>query len=100
MILAGILSGLVGILKDAVQAVIDGFAAAVSALISSWPIGMPDLPTLTGDSHDLVLTMWGWALWTPLPIMSGITLFFFLVSVEILWQVLAIALRWAKVIGD
>jgi hypothetical protein len=98
VVIAGILSGLVSLLVDAVQAVINAFAAAVSAIISSWPIGMPDLPTLSGGGHSSLLTMWGWVLWTPLPVVSAITLFFFLITVEILWQIAAIALRWLKVI--
>lgn len=94
MIVGGILSGLVSLLVDAVQAVLDGFAAIVNGAIAAWPVGMPDLPAVPSE----LVTAWGWVLWTPLPVASALALFFFLVGVEVLWQVIAIALRWFKVI--
>jgi hypothetical protein len=80
--------------ESVIQALLDTFAAMVVAIIDVWPIPMPGLPSLP----DEALTAYGWALWTPLPIVSAFTLFAFLISVEIAWQVIAVALRWAKVI--
>lgn len=86
--------GLLGILEDAIQGVLDAFGGIVNALIEAWPIAMPDLPDLPSE----MLTAWGWVLWTPLPVAAAIALLGFLVGVEILWQIIQIGLRWGRVV--
>jgi hypothetical protein len=79
-------------LVDAVNLVLLALGAAVSGVISAWPVDMPDLPSVpTG-----LVTAMGWAKWTPLPITAAGALLFFLLAVEILWQVGALVMRWAK----
>jgi uncharacterized membrane protein len=98
MIIAGILSGLVGLLVDAVQACIDGFAAVVNGIITAWPIGMPDLP----DLPDEVVTAAGWLRWGPLGVVTDacFALFLFLITVYIVKAVAAPAFRFLKLGGD
>jgi hypothetical protein len=78
----------------ALNAVLAALSEAVSAIISAWPIGMPDLPVIPSE----LVTAWGWVLWTPLPVVAAFTLFLFLITVELAWQLIAVALRWGKVI--
>lgn len=81
-------------LVDVVNLVLAAIFGIVNALISAWPVGMPDLPS-TPPQLGAVM---GWVKWTPLPITAAAGLFLFLLGVEILWQLATIALRWAKVI--
>jgi hypothetical protein len=89
-----ILHHLASIATSVIQAIFNTFAAMVQAIIDLWPFPMPDLPSIPSE----VYTIYGWALWTPLPIVGALDLFFLLITVEIVWQGVAVALRWAKVI--
>jgi len=78
----------------ALNAVIEFLGAAINTLISLWPIGMPNLPSLPEEA-SMVLA---WLMWSPLPIAAGVALFLFLITVELLWWAAAPILRWAKAI--
>jgi uncharacterized membrane protein YuzA (DUF378 family) len=95
VIVGGILSGLVGLLTDFVQAVLDGFAGLVNAVIDGWPIGMPDLP----DLPSLVLVIFGWARWGPIGVVwdGSFALFTFLIGVYVLYAIAQPLLRMFKV---
>jgi hypothetical protein len=81
-------------LVDAVNLVLAALGALANGLMAAWPIDMPTLPAVPSQ---LATTM-GWVKWTPLPITAAFGLFFFLLTVEILWFAGAAILRWAKVV--
>jgi hypothetical protein len=89
-----ILHHILSFLKSVVQALFTILGGIVQGIIDAWPFPMPSLPPIPSE----VYTIYGWALWTPLPIVGALDLFFFLITVEIVWQGVATALRWAKVI--
>jgi uncharacterized membrane protein len=98
MIIGGILSGLTGLLTDAVQAILNGFATLINAIIDAWPIGMPDLP----DMPDAVVTAAGWLRWGPIGVVTDacFALFLFLVTVYVVKAVSAPVMRFLKLGGD
>jgi uncharacterized membrane protein len=98
VIVGGILSGLVGLLTDALQAVLDGFAAVVNGIIAAWPIGMPDLP----DLPDAVVTAAGWLRWGPIGVVTDacFALFTFLVTVWVVHAVAGPVMRFMKMGGS
>jgi Co/Zn/Cd efflux system component len=95
MVVAGILSGLTGLLTDALQAVLDAFAALINDAIAVWPIGMPTLPTLPSEA----LTVFGWARWGPIGVVwdGFFALFVFLVGAYLYGSLLQPLLRYLKV---
>jgi hypothetical protein len=82
-------------LIDVLNLAIVGVADAIVAFIAAWPIDMPDLPTAPSE----LSTVWGWVMWSPLPVEAGIAFFLFSVSVWVLWLAASILLRWLKVIS-
>jgi uncharacterized membrane protein len=97
MVVAGILSGLVTLLMDALQAFLNGFASLINAIIDDWPIGMPSLP----DVPDAMVTAAGWLRWGPIGVVTDacFALFAFLVTVWIVHAVSGPVLRFLKMGG-
>lgn len=95
MIVAGLLDPLVGLLERAFQAIIDGLAALVNAVIAAWPIGMPALPEIP----TAMLEVFQWFRWGPIGIVvdGSLALFLFMVTVWIAVAVAQPLLRFLKV---
>jgi hypothetical protein len=83
--------GLVSVLIDAINAVIVGLAAILSPLVSALP-GMPSLPTPPSQVTEVE----GWVAWV-FPVGPMVDALVFAQSMVLLWWIISIALRWAKV---
>lgn len=77
----------------ALNALIAALAAAVSALLSILP-NMPGLP----DPPAALVTAEGWVAWA-FPVGTVLQILTFTLAVFLLWQVVAIVLRWAKALS-
>lgn len=89
-----LLNGIVAIVVEAVNGLIAALAAALAALISILP-DMPDLPDLP-EAFDTAL---GWVAWF-LPVHQILLSLEFVIAMWLLWQAVALLLRWAKALGD
>lgn len=87
-------TGIATLAVKALNAILAGLVNLANALISTWPISMPNLPDLPSG----LVTAVGWVEWTPLPVAAGLAFFMFAIGVWLLWQVLALVLRFVRVI--
>ncbi len=87
-----------GAVRDAAVAAVNlfiaGIGGAMNAVIGSWPIDMPVLPT----APTQLGTAFAWLRWSPLPVDAAFALLLFLIGVWIAWMLVAPVLRWSKVI--
>jgi hypothetical protein len=90
----GIWSGIEGALISALNAIIAAIAFVLSALISALP-SMPSIPTLpTPFSTAESWVAWVW------PVQTTIDALAFVLSMYLIWFVISIVLRWAKVASN
>ena len=68
-----------------------GVTLVINALVAADPIDMPDPPELPA-AFDTAL---GWVAWV-FPVATAVEILAFLITAWIAWQVIAIAMRWAK----
>lgn len=92
--IGGLLSGLEEIVVKALNALILALGTVLQAAFSA----LPDLPALPG-LPDAFVTAEGWVAWF-FPVGTVIDALAFVLSMYLLWQAVAIALRWAKALGD
>jgi hypothetical protein len=78
----------------AVNALIAAFAVVLGALFSILP-DMPALPSLP----DAMVTAESWVAWF-FPVGTLFDILAFVLSMWLLWQAVALALRWAKALQD
>jgi hypothetical protein len=90
VITAAIIAAVVG----SVNALIAAMGAAAAAGIALLP-NMPDLPV----KPPLFATASGWVAWV-FPVNTVWDILVFAIGVWLLWQLVALALRWAKALGD
>jgi hypothetical protein len=76
-----------------INQVIAGFAAMLEAAIALLP-NFPDMP----DAPAPMVTAYKWVSWA-FPVGTLINIFAFVAAAWLLWQAVAIAMRWLKV-GD
>lgn len=88
-----LLTSIANLVIGAVNALIAGLGAVLSALISALP-SMPALPTLP----DSMVTAESWVAWV-FPVSTLIEVLTFVSTMYLLWNIVAIGLRWAKGIG-
>lgn len=94
MILGGILDGLFsGIVSLVIQG-INGLIAAIGAVLSGLFAALPSMPALPSPPTALT-TAEAWVAWV-FPVSTMIDALAFVLSMWLLWVVVAIALRWAK----
>jgi hypothetical protein len=82
-------------LVDGVNLVIAGLAGFVQALIDADPISFPDIPDWPGTMD----TALGWVAWV-FPVATVIAILGFVLVAWLAWQLIALGLRWAKLLGD
>jgi hypothetical protein len=82
-------------LVDGVNLVIAGLAAFVQFLIDADPISFPDIP----DWPDSMATALGWVSWV-FPVATVVAILGFVLTAWLAWQLVALGLRWAKLLGD
>jgi len=87
---AAIIGAVVGALNTAIAALGAAAAAAIALL--------PNMPALPTEPSALV-TAEGWVAWV-FPVNTVWDILVFFIGVWLLWQAVAIALRWAKALGD
>jgi hypothetical protein len=75
---------------------VDVILAAIGAFLLGVLSLLPDMPALP-TTPDAVTTAASWVAWF-FPVSTAATIFGFLFSAWLLWQVVAVALRWAKAI--
>jgi hypothetical protein len=89
-----ILGALTDLVTGAINALIAALAAIIGALISLLP-NMPDLPELPAP----FVTAEAWVAWF-FPVGTVVDILAFWLSMWLLWQVIALAMRWAKALGE
>jgi len=98
LVFGGFLDGLLDILVDAVVLVINAFIAAIGAVLGALFAVLPDLPELP-EPPDAIETAASWVAWF-FPVGTVIDVLAFVLTMYLLWQAVALALRWAKALGD
>lgn len=92
--LGDLLSGIADLVVDALNALIAAFAVVLEALFAILP-DMPELP----EPPDALITAESWVAWF-FPVGTLIDVLVFTLSMYLLWQAVALALRWAKMLND
>ena len=96
--LESLVTNLVCFIKTAAVLAFNYIIAAIGALIAALAALMPNMPTMPTRpaAFDTAL---GWINWI-LPVGTVVTIAAFLLTAWLLWQAVAIALRWAKALGS
>lgn len=92
--ISGLLSGIAGLVVGALNALIAALAVAVMAALTL----LPEMPAFPTPPPALVLAE-SWVAWV-FPVQTLINVLLFVLSMFFLWQMIAIALRWAKALND
>lgn len=92
--LSGIWTGFVNAVIAALNAVISALATAINAVFSI----LPDLPALP-EPPDAYVMAYGWVAWV-FPVGTLLDILLFVLTMWLMWQAVAIALRWAKALGQ
>ena len=71
---------------------------ALGALIASLVALLPDMPATPSVPSPLVTAV-GWINWI-FPVSAVASFFTFILAAWLLWQAVAVAMRWAKALGD
>lgn len=79
---------------EGINALIAGVAAIISAAVALMP-NMPDEPALPDTVEDVL----SWVAWV-IPVGTIIDILTFSFAAWLLWQVVMLALRWAKASGE
>jgi hypothetical protein len=82
-------------LIDGVNLVIAGLAAFVQFLVDADPVSFPSVPAWP----DAMTAAYGWIAWV-FPVGVVIDILAFVVVAWLAWQLVALGLRWAKLIGE
>jgi hypothetical protein len=88
--LSGIWDGIVGVIVDAVNGLLAALAAVLQGLFDL----LPDLPALPEPPDALILAE-SWVAWV-VPVGTILDILTFTLAMWLLWQAVAIVLRWAK----
>lgn len=80
-------------LVEAFNAVVAAIAAVIGALASVLP-NMPDFPTLPDPLPEIL----GWIAWV-FPVHQAVLVLAFLVTAWLVWQAVAMAMRWARMLS-
>lgn len=88
-----LLSGIGQLVIDA----LNGLIAALGTVLQGFFDLLPDLPDLP-DEPDSVVTASSWVAWF-FPVSTLLDVLAFILSMWLLWQAVAIALRWAKALN-
>jgi hypothetical protein len=81
-------------IETAIVWVINSFLAGIAALLTAAIALLPNFPDLPSVPAPLA-TAYGWIAWV-FPVGTLIGIFTFVASAWLLWQAVAIALRWLK----
>jgi hypothetical protein len=92
------LSGLVQALVDAVAPVLNALIAALAVAAAAVLGLLPDMPALPDLPAPMVQAE-AWVAWA-FPVETVWNILVFSAGVWLLWQAVAIALRWAKALSD
>lgn len=92
------LSGLGQALADAVVGVLNALIAALAAVIGALFALLPDMPPLP-DLPEPMATAEAWVAWV-FPVQTVWDILVFGFAMWLLWQAVAIALRWAKALNN
>jgi len=82
--------GIVGLVIDAINGLIAALGSMIAALVSVLP-DMPDLPTMPAP----FTTAYAWVSWF-FPVSTVLDILAAVLAFWITWQLVVIALRWAK----
>jgi hypothetical protein len=93
-VIDSILSAIGDLVLGAVNALINALGVVISALLSFLP-NMPAIP----DPPDALVTAESWVAWF-FPVSTVIDILTFWLAMWLIWQVIALALRWAKALGE
>lgn len=88
------LDGLVDLLVSAATAVLNTIIAALGAVLAGLVAILPDLPE-PPELPEAFTTSASWVAWF-FPVDQLLLALAFVVSMWLLWQIVALALRWAK----
>ena len=88
--ITALLSGIVGLVIKAVNALIAAVAAVLAALLELLP-EMPAVP----EPPAALITAESWVAWA-FPVGTLVDVLVFTLAMWLLWQAVAIGLRWAK----
>lgn len=92
--IGGLFDGIVALLLEAVN----GLIAALGGLLQALFDALPALPALP-DPPDALLTAESWVAWA-FPVGTLLDVLAFVLAMWLLWQAVAIVLRWAKATGE
>lgn len=98
MILSSLIDDLFGGIVSLVISAINGLIAALGEILAGLFSLLPDMPELP-DPPDAIVTAESWVAWI-IPVHQIVLALTFVVSMWLLWQVVLIALKWAKMQGD
>lgn len=90
MTLGFILDGVEALAIKALNAIITALGAALSAALSV----LPDMPALPDPPSQLIMVE-GWVAWV-FPVTTMLDVLAFVLVIFLMWQLVAIALRWAR----
>jgi hypothetical protein len=89
-----LLGAIAAFVVKAINALIAALASVIAALFSALP-DMPQLP----DPPAALVTAEGWVAWV-FPVGTLISILEFVLAMWLIWQIVVIALRWAKASGE
>lgn len=95
--LESLVTNLVCFIETAAIRVFNLFIAAVGALIGALAAVLPDMPDMP-ERPAAFDTALGWINWI-FPVGTAVEIIGFLITAWLIWQGVAIALRWAKAIN-
>lgn len=93
-IVKGVFDAIVGAVIKVINIVIAALASVLQTLFDL----LPDMPALP-DPPTAVTTAESWVAWF-FPVGTVVDILVFTLTMFLLWQAVALALRWAKALGD
>jgi hypothetical protein len=95
---SGIWDALIGAMADVVTSAINALVAALAFVIAGLFALLPNMPDLP-ELPEPFVTAESWVAWF-FPVSTLLNILAFWLAMWLLWQVIALALRWAKALGD
>lgn len=98
MIVASILGSIGDAIVGAVVAALNALIAALATVIGALFAALPDLPSLPSPPTAM-LTAEAWVAWF-FPVSTVVDILVFVLSMWLLWTIVALGLRWAKLLSE
>jgi amino acid transporter len=94
----GVVDAILGAVADLVTGALNAIIAALAVVIGGLFSLLPDMPDLP-DLPTPFVTAESWVAWF-FPVSTVVDILGFWLAMWLIWQVIALALRWAKALGE